>query len=225
MIQRAEVTIASRIKKESREIKEKIFLQQYFLQNYLYSGKKEVLEKAGELIDLNKWNDWHCAILLESDVAFFDTAEENLDQVLQQELRRKIFYLNLNGRQSLVLFQDVYCDYQLVANHIYNFMKREYMERFYLAVSRKFEGYENLPSVLEQLEQQMEEKFYHPDKHIFTNEDDPLNMAVGEVQDSQIMQAISEDITRKDTEQLQKHFECLKEKYHDNTQYSAMYIK
>lgn len=156
VIQRAEVTIASRIKKESREIKEKIFLQQYFLQNYLYSGKKEVLEKAGELIDLNKWNDWHCAILLESDVAFFDTAEENLDQVLQQELRRKIFYLNLNGRQSLVLFQDVYCDYQLVANHIYNFMKREYMERFYLAVSRKFEGYENLPSVLEQLEQQME---------------------------------------------------------------------
>lgn len=192
------MTIASRIKKESREIKEKIFLQQYFLQNYLYSGKKEVLEKAGELIDLNKWNDWHCAILLESDVAFFDTAEENLDQVLQQELRRKIFYLNLNGRQSLVLFQDVYCDYQLVANHIYNFMKREYMERFYLAVSRKFEGYENLPSVLEQLEQQMEEKFYHPDKHIFTNEDDPLNMAVGEVQDSQIMQAISEDITRKE---------------------------
>ena len=52
VIQRAEVTIASRIKKESREIKEKIFLQQYFLQNYLYSGKKEVLEKAGELIDL-----------------------------------------------------------------------------------------------------------------------------------------------------------------------------
>ena len=116
---------------------------------------------------------WHCAILLESDVAFFDTAEENLDQVLQQELRQENFsIMNLNGRQSLVLFQDVYCDYQLVANHIYNFLKREYMERFYLAVSRKFEGYENLPSVLEQLEQQMEEKFYHPDKHIFTNEDD-----------------------------------------------------
>ena len=63
-----------------------------------------------------------------------------------RSFRRKIFYLNLNGRQSLVLFQDVYCDYQLVANHIYNFMKREYMERFYLAVSRKFEGYENLPA-------------------------------------------------------------------------------
>ena len=112
-----------------------------------------------------------------------------------------------------------------MANHIYNFLKREYMERFYLAVSRKFDGCESLPSVLEQLEQQMEEKFYHPDKHVFTNEDEVLGMAVGEVQDSQLMQAISEDITRKDIEQLWRHFECLKEKYHDNTQYSAMYIK
>lgn len=113
-------------------------------------------------------------------------------------MRRVCFYLNLNARQSLLLFQDVYCDYQLVANHLYNFMKRKYRDSFYLAVSRKFEGCECLPEILEQLEQQMEEKFYHPDKHIFTNEDDPLNMAVGEVQDSQIMQAISEDITRKE---------------------------
>ena len=152
-------------------------------------------------------------------------AEENLEQELQKELHRMFFYMNLNARQSLILFQDVYCDYQLVANHIYNFLKREYMERFYLAVSRKFDGCESLPSVLEQLEQQMEEKFYHPDKHVFTNEDEVLGMEVGEVQDSQLMQAISEDITRKDIEQLWRHFECLKEKYHDNTQYSAMYIK
>ena len=135
------------------------------------------------------------------------------------------FYLNLNARQSLLLFQDVYCDYQLVANHLYNYMKRKYRDSFYLAVSRKFEGCECLPEILEQLEQQMEEKFYHPEKHVFSNEDDVLKLSVGEVQDSQIMQMISEDITRKDTEQLRRHFECLKEKYHDNTQYSAMYIK
>lgn len=152
VLERAESEISKRRKKESREIKEKNFLQQYFLQSYLYSGKKEILQKAGELIDLDKWNSWHCAILIESDVALFDTAEENL-------------------------------------------------------------------------EQQMEEKFYHPDKHVFTNEDEVLGMEVGEVQDSQLMQAISEDITRKDIEQLWRHFECLKEKYHDNTQYSAMYIK
>ena len=225
VIQKAEKVIEQRKKKESREIKEKNFLQQYFLQNYLYSGKLETLEKAKDIINLEKWNGWHCGILLESDVAFFDTAEETLEEEIQKELRRVCFYLNLNARQSLLLFQDVYCDYQLVANHLYNFMKRKYRDSFYLAVSRKFEGCECLPEILEQLEQQMEEKFYHPEKHVFSNENDVLKLSVGEVQDSQIMQMISEDITRKDTDQLRKHFACLKEKYHDNTQYSAMYIK
>lgn len=220
VIQKAEKVIEQRKKKESREIKGKNFLQ-----NYLYSGKLETLEKAKDIINLEKWNGWHCGILLESDVAFFDTAEETLEEEIQKELRRVCFYLNLNARQSLLLFQDVYCDYQLVANHLYNFMKRKYRDSFYLAVSRKFEGCECLPEILEQLEQQMEEKFYHPEKHVFSNEDDVLKLSVGEVQDSQIMQMISEDITRKDTDQLRKHFACLKEKYHDNTQYSAMYIK
>ena len=83
------------------------------------------------MIDMDKWNGWHCGILIESDVAFFDTAEETLEEEIQKELRRVCFYLNLNARQSLLLFQDVYCDYQLVANHLYNFMKRKYRDSFY----------------------------------------------------------------------------------------------
>ena len=225
IIEKAEKNIRERQAEENREIRRQNFLQQYFLQNYLYSGKKEILEKAGEFVDLDKWNRWHCAILIETDTAFFDTAEENFPGELQKELRRVFFYLNLNERQSLLLFQDVYCDYLLVANHLYTFLKRNYMVRIYLSVSRKFDGCECLPEILGQLEQQMEEKFYHPEKHIFSCEEEELKMAAGEVQDSQLMQMISEDISRKDTEQLWKHFECLKEKYSSNTQFSAMYIK
>ena len=225
VIAKVEKEINIRRQKESKEIKEKNFLQQYFLQNYLYSGSQEVLNKAKELIDLEKWDGWHCGILIEANQAFFDTTEDELPEELQKELHRNFFYLNLNARQSLILFQDVYCDYQLVANHIYSFLKRNYRNHFYLAVSRKFEGCECLPGILSDLEQQMEEKFYHPEKHIYTSDADALSLNVGEVQDSQLMQMISEDISRKDTEQLWKHFECLKEKYHDNTQYSAMYIK
>lgn len=225
IIEKAEKNIRERQAEENREIRRQNFLQQYFLQNFLYSGKKEILEKAGEFVDLDKWNRWHCAILIETDTAFFDTAEENFPGELQKELRRVFFYLNLNERQSLLLFQDVYCDYLLVANHLYTFLKRNYMVRIYLAVSRKFDGCECLPEILGQLEQQMEEKFYHPEKHIFSCEEEELKMVAGEVQDSQLMQMISEDISRKDTEQLWKHFECLKEKYSSNTQFSAMYIK
>lgn len=225
VIAKVEAEIAQKKKKETRELREQNFLRQYFLSSYLYSGKKEVLDRAGEMIDLEKWNEWHCAILIESDAAFFDTAEETLPAEIQKELRRVFFYLNLNAHQSLLLFQDVYCDYELVANHIYNYLKRIYHVRFNLAVSHTFEGCECLPEILSQLERQMEDKFYHPEKHIFTCEEEKLKSAVGEVQDSRIMQMISEDITRRDVEQLWKHFNCLKEKYYDNSRYSAMYIK
>ena len=44
-------------------------------------------------------------------------------------------------------------------------------------------------------------------------------------QDSQLMQRISEDISRKDIQQLKVHFQCLTDKYKSSTQFSAMYIK
>lgn len=211
--------------KETKEIREKNFLQQYFLQNYLYTGSQEILERAGEIIDLEKWNGWHCAILIEADRAFFDSAEEQLSEEIQRELRRAFFYMNLNTKQSILLFHDIYCDYQLVAKQIYSILKRKYNGHFYLAISGKFDAYECLPDILSQLESQMEEKFYHPEKHIFTSKEDSLKMVGQEVQDSQLMQLISEDISRKDIEQLWKHFKCLRGKYRENTQYSAMYIK
>ena len=215
-------------KNESREIKEKNFLQQYFLQNYLYSGKLETLEKAKDMINLEKlewlalWN------LAGIRCRFFWIRLKRLwKRKFQKELRRVCFYLNLNARQSLLLFSGrIFAIYQLVANHLYNFYETKIQRQFFIWQSAvNFEGCESLPEILEQLEQQMEEKFYHPEKHVFSNEDDVLKLSVGEVQDSQIMQMISEDITRKDTDQLRKHFACLKEKYHDNTKYSAMYIK
>ena len=39
------------------------------------------------------------------------------------------------------------------------------------------------------------------------------------------MEKISEDISRKDVEQLKKHFECLVKKYENDTRFSAMYVK
>ena len=208
-----------------RDQKEQDFLQQYFLQNYIYTGKKEILEKAGEMINLDTWNQWHCAILVESSQNFFDTADENLAEDMRKELRRIFFYLNLNARQSLFLFNDVYCDYLLVANQLYTVIKRQYPGSFHLAVSRKFEGCEALPEIMTELEQQMEERFYHPENHVFSNEEEEYSHVDKATQDSQLMQRISEDISRKDIQQLKVHFQCLTDKYKSSTQFSAMYIK
>lgn len=71
----------------------------------------------------------------------------------------------------------------------------------------------------------MEEKFYHPDMHVFTNEGDENHPVSAETQDSRLMEKISEDISRKDVDQLKKHFECLVKKYENDTRFSAMYVK
>ena len=110
-VHKAKMAISRRKKEKQQAEKDKSFLQQYFLQSYLYSGKEEILEKAGEMIALEEWDKWHCAILVETDQAFFDMAPDSMPEDIQEELRRKFFYLNLNTRQSILLFNDIYCDY------------------------------------------------------------------------------------------------------------------
>ena len=184
-----------------------------------------MLKKAGEILDASNWEQWHCAILIESDKAFFDNVPDNIDEELMQGLHRNFFYLNLNTRQSVLFFSDVYCDYQLVAKHLYDILKQNYSASFHLAVSSRFEGHEALPEIMSQLEQTMEEKFYHPDVHVFNNEASDSQPVNAETQDSRLMEKISEDISRKDVEQLKKHFECLVKKYENDTRFSAMYVK
>ena len=144
-IQKIQKEIASRKNKEQQSIKEKSFLQQYFLLGYIYSGDQERLKEAEGIVDFSVWEQWHCAILIESDEAFFDSASDEVPLEIREELRRSFFYLNLNGRQSLLLFKDVYCDYVLVAKNVYNLLKRLHSVRFHLAVSRRFDGYQELP--------------------------------------------------------------------------------
>lgn len=224
-IGKAERDIAGKWNQDKQKNKEKDFLKQYFLQNYMYSGSEKILEKARDVLDLEEWDKWHCAVLLETGTDFFDSAKEVLAEEIFKELRREFFYLNLNARQSILLFYDMYCDYTLVANSIYLYLKREYEVKFHLAVSSRFEGYRKLPAIMEQLEQLMEEKFYHPDTHVFTVEEEVEKEEPGDVQDSRLMQKISEDVSRKDIPQLWAHFHCLAGKYQKNGQFSAMYIK
>lgn len=210
---------------ENEKIQEQKMFPEHILLRYLYTGDGELLEQIGEYGNISQWNAWKCAVLVEIKGLFFDREEENCASILQKELRRNFFYMNLNARQSLLLFSDTHCDYRLVSNQIYTLLRRRYPITIYLAVSRRFEGCKELPVILRELERQMEEMFYHPDSHIFFCEEDELEYAGKEVQDYNLVQKIAEDVSRKDVEQLRKHFHVLEEKYRENTTFSAMYVK
>lgn len=199
----------------------------YFLKSYLYEKTKEGKEAILQQVDEGKkemWGRWRCAILVETERCFFDTVWDTLPDEIRRGTRRQFSYYNLNSWQSLLLFFDENCDYRLVARQLYVFLKRRYTEIIYLSVSDMFEGYENLSDILWQVERQMEEKYYHPDVHVFINDED-YNFRNEEVRDSRLLEIISEDISRKDLEALRKHYGCLTEKYQDASKYSAMYVK
>ena len=200
-------------------------LQNYYLLQYLYTGSEKILDKAAEEFDLEDWERWRCAILIETDKRFFDIIEDSVADKLQKELHRTFYYLNLNTKQSLLLFQDTYCDYMLIANNVYLYLMREYKAKLHLALSRRFHSFRSLPGILVELERQMEEKYYFPDARVFASDEDDIRSVSREAQDSQIVERISEDIGRKDIDQLWKHFNILVEKYQDRSHFSAMYMK
>lgn len=210
---------------QEKEKKECDFLVQYFLQNYLYTGSQEILNKAEEIVDLEQWKSWHRILMIETDKNFFDSGEKLFSETLMDIIHRKFYYLNMGATQSLLFFSDIYCDYLLVAKHVYQFLKQKYIGGFYVGVSRHFEEIQEMPTVLDELEELLEGKFYNSEKHVFSKDEEEEYRRPTESQDSQIMQKISEDIRRKNPEQLRKHFRILADKYREKNKYSAMYIK
>ena len=201
------------------------FLAVHWLLRFLYTGSSEMWDKTQEAIGAEITQSWSRAVLIGSVQPFFDLAEDETRQQLEAELHRDLFYLNLTTHQSLLLFSEDYVDYELVARHLYVTLKQKHTARFYVAVSRPFSGGRELAHVLRHLEQVMEERFYHPEIHVFLDDEDKEIQVTEEAQDSRLIQLISADISRKDYPRLKKHYEILQEKYESQTQFSAMYVK
>lgn len=201
----------------------------YYFSSYIYgeNGEKreEALKNARENGVTENWDKWRCAILVETERSFFDTVRDTLPDEIRKGTRRRFDYYNLNSWQSVLLFSDEHCDYQLVAKQLYVFLKRRYTDTLHLAVSSRLKGCGSIPEVLKALERQMEEKYYHPELHVFTEEEDDYGTINEEVQDSRLLEQISADISRKNVEKLCRHVECLVNKYQNDGRYSGMYVK
>ena len=200
------------------------YIKAFYIKNYIYTGDTEPLKEAAGRIDPDEWDEWHYAVMLEFSRSFFDR-DEDVGQVIAKELLRRFYYLNLNTGQALLLFGDSECDYKLVVSQIRQILRRRYAARFYFAISRKFDGWQCLPEVFSELEMLMEERFYHPERQFFAAEEEGILSENSEYQDSMLIERISEDISRKDTVNLWRHFSFLKDKYTANSRSSAMYVK
>lgn len=225
--ERVQGKIQSRLADEEKQTKQEDYLKKFFLQNYLYTGNAEDYQQLQsywqEMTD--EKGNYIRMILATSSNHFFETEEEHFVESLREQLQREFFYLNLNSNESLFLFKEKYADYEKLANQLYQFFQQHFDTSCYFAVSEEVNGVENMPEEFQQLEQLLEEKFYQPKQHIFVHGKKAEPVAETEVEDSEILNSISEDIKYKDIAHLWQDFQRLEQKYRTDKPYSEMYVK
>lgn len=210
-----------------KQIKQEDYLKQYFLLNYLLTGKEEYIESANKVINLEKedMNQYPYLMLAGSSSNFFEIDEENFLQDLRENLQRSFQYLNLNSNESLFFFKDRSCDYQRLALQMHNFFRQRYDADCYFVISEELESYRDMPKYLIQMEQLLEEQFYQPEIHVFSMNQDQEESEGSQVKDAKMLQNIIEDIHHKDVDHLWLNFQRIEKKYKDNNQFSELYVK
>lgn len=124
-------------KEQNQEMAQKNqdFLEQYFLQRYINTGKPEVMDEASEVVDVSWWKHVGRMILLEATAdCFEDENDENGDfeTLLANELQIPFRYLNMRAASSLLLFdRDQKIDYFVLAKHIHEFTKNLWAGGFF----------------------------------------------------------------------------------------------
>ena len=133
-------------------------------------------------------------------------------------------YLNLNQQQELI-FLGAGIDAVEVAGELVKIIKSDYDEDCYIAVSAEIENPEDMEQKVDELDELMDNKFYHPEIKVFypNMESDASGMI--QFDDDTLMKQMKQDIKMKDVEALREHFDKFCEKYRHKNECSQIYIK
>lgn len=148
-------------------------------------------------------------------------------------------FLNLNQQQELLFFEEddaAACggrrthrnpdsEYIKAANEIVRLVKSDYDDECYIAISSVVESPSDIPSKLCELELLMENKFYHPETHVFYQNMEGETPGIIQFDDDTAMKQMKQDIKMKEVEALREHFDRFCERYRGGNECSQIYIK
>lgn len=187
----------------------------YLLRKALVSGKTEFLEEIAQS-GLTLSNQKHSIysienmMLLDTTGNFFEEHGMKLVAQLQKRLDCSIDYMDLSMNQTLLLFfQGADEDYPHIASIIHDFILNQYDVKCYIAVSKKLTQIEEYPKAYQDLEDQMENKFYCSDETIFLYEEKNTSI-VTENRNTDYHKKMIDSIKRKDIAHIWSHFNELK---------------
>lgn len=212
-------------KEKQRESRQ--YLYRHYLQMYLETGKEayvQLIENDPE--KERQFDEIQCMMLLETDNNFVESKETELEEKLPCFLERDMGFLSLDMDHLLLLFYRTSpCNYMRIAAAIREWLKQEYGRESYIAVSRLAKGSDSLPRLYAELENQMENKFYQLDSHIFgydCGEDEEKTEVLPKTDFQTILQ---ENIRKKEIPQLWDNYYRMRQQIRTASMDSQMYIK
>lgn len=205
------------------------FVDKYLLQKYLFTGKEKYIHAMLQSEEIRKGSesiaDIQNMMLLDTDRNFFEENGTKLIPQLQELLNRRIEYLDLNTHQMvLFFFRSATDNYPRIAGVISDLMDKDYGVKCYIAVSRQLHSLEEYPKAYQELELQMENKFYYTDQNIFQYYDEEEGNGNGE-QKTDYQSAIRENIKLKDITHLWDNYKKLILQIKRESMNSQMYMK
>lgn len=219
--------------KEVREEEKKQnsdFLYKYHLQKYFFTGKTSYLDKIAEGRESHGskktgFENIQNMMILDTGTRFFEEHGVELVEELSKMMDRKIDYIDVNTEQMLLIFYHSATDnYLRIARVINELIYSKYGEKCYIAVSEKLQNPEEYPKAYQDLETQIENKFYNLNQMIFSSEiEDEQNLPSGQRVDYQ--KKMQENIKLKDIAHLWDNFEKLKRQIKEESMDSQMYVK
>lgn len=204
--------------------------RQYMIEHVLYllvngTPLTEIENSFGTLLELDFLDELKKMMLIETDSDFFGKAGTEFADTLLTEVSAKFHYLNLNLRQSLLIFTEENVPVYDIAHHIHDFIKVKYQENGYVAIGSEIEKADELCEKLDELETLMENKFYVTNTYVFGKQEEADSSTMFPSQDDSLMKQMHQDIKMKDISSLEDHIEKLCEKYQNNLGFSQIYIK
>lgn len=205
------------------------------------------------ITDVSFCDEYHRMLLVEFNHDFFgkevvDFDEEVLKGFFCEQNNNGYFYLNLNQQQGIILLcgdekqnmqesqgislkqKEVEAQNSLnkmteMASELQNSIYEKYGQRCYIAVSDFFNGHESISKVMDELDEMMENRFYHPEVFVFSSVKDDETADLVQIDDDTLMKQMKQDMKMKDISGLREHFERLSRKYHSQSAFSHIYVK
>lgn len=207
----------------------KCFKCKYLLQKYLLTGNTEyksaLLKESEDSDEKYSLKNIQNMMLLDTEENFFEEHSTALVSLLKKKMGRKIDTLDWDTNQILLFFYPSATDnYERIAGVIHDLILEEYGVRCYIAVSRKIRSIDEYLEAYQELESQMENKFYCSGQWIFLNEASGESDAQGEII-IDYYKKLKENIRLKDVSHLWGNYQKLKEKIFSCASESQIYVK